>query len=67
LGSETLSYFYDQPVRNLLKTYRRLVQLTLDNEKSIFETMDMLLAKKRSQDRKYWLEKEGDLADPDVI
>jgi hypothetical protein len=27
----------------------------------------MLLAKKRSQDRKRWLEKEGDLADPDVI
>jgi len=33
----------------------------------IFETMDMLLAKKRSQDRKLWLEKEGDLANPDVI
>jgi hypothetical protein len=29
--------------------------------------MDMLLAKKRSQDRKRWLEKEGDLADQDVI
>jgi topoisomerase-4 subunit B len=51
----------------MLAESRRLVQLTLDNEKSIFETMDMLLAKKRSQDRKHWLEKEGDLADPDVI
>jgi topoisomerase-4 subunit B len=51
----------------MLADSRRLVQLTLDNEKSIFETMDMLLAKKRSQDRKHWLEKEGDLADPDVI
>ncbi|MGD8365641.1 MAG: toprim domain-containing protein, partial [Desulfobacterales bacterium] len=46
---------------------RRLVQLTLDNEKSIFETLDMILAKKRAHDRKRWLEKEGDLADPDVI
>jgi topoisomerase-4 subunit B len=46
---------------------RRLVQLTLENEKGIFETLDMLLAKKRAHDRKRWLEKEGDLADPDVI
>jgi topoisomerase-4 subunit B len=51
----------------MLPDSRRLVQLTLDNEKIIFETMDMLLAKKRSRDRKHWLEKEGDLADPDVI
>ena len=51
----------------MLPDSRRLVQLTLNNEKIIFETMDMLLAKKRSQDRKHWLEKEGDLADPEVI
>jgi topoisomerase-4 subunit B len=51
----------------MLPDSRRLVQLTLDNEKSVFETLDMLLAKKRSHDRKRWLEKEGDLADPDVI
>ncbi len=51
----------------MLPDSRRLVQLTLNNEKRIFKTMDMLLAKKRSQDRKRWLEKEGDLADPDVI
>ena len=51
----------------MLPDSRRLVQLTLDDEKTIFETMDMLLAKKRSRDRKHWLEKEGDLADPDVI
>jgi topoisomerase-4 subunit B len=51
----------------MLPDSRRLVQLTLDGRKSIFETMDMLLAKKRSQDRKRWLEKEGDLADQDVI
>ena len=41
---------------------RRLVQLTLDDEAAIVETMDMLLAKKRSKDRKHWLEEEGDLA-----
>ncbi|MGD8992093.1 MAG: DNA topoisomerase IV subunit B [Desulfobacterales bacterium] len=51
----------------MLADSRRLVQLTLDNERRIFETMDMLLAKKRAQDRKHWLEKEGDLVDPDVI
>jgi topoisomerase-4 subunit B len=51
----------------MLPDSRRLVQLTLDNERTIFETMDMLLAKKRSQDRKFWLEQEGDLADPEVI
>ncbi len=51
----------------MLPDSRRLIQLTLDNENAIFETMDMLLAKKRSQDRKHWLEKEGDLADPDVV
>jgi topoisomerase-4 subunit B len=51
----------------MLPDSRRLVQLTLDNEENIFETMDMLLAKKRSRDRKHWLETEGDLADPEVI
>jgi topoisomerase-4 subunit B len=51
----------------MLPDSRRLVQLTLDNEKNIFETMDMLLAKKRSQDRKHWLEKEGDLADSELV
>jgi topoisomerase-4 subunit B len=47
----------------MLPDTRRLVQLTLDSEKKILETMDMLLAKKRSQDRRQWLEKEGDRAD----
>ena len=50
----------------MLADTRRLVQLTLDGEKKILETMDMLLAKKRSQDRKQWLEKEGDLADLEI-
>jgi topoisomerase-4 subunit B len=51
----------------MLPDSRRLIQLTLDDENKIFQTMDMLLAKKRSKDRKQWLESEGDLADQEVI
>ena len=51
----------------MLPDSRRLLQFTLDDETAIFETMDMLLAKKRAQDRKRWLEDEGDLADPEVL
>ena len=35
---------------------RRLVQLFIKNQEKLIETMDMLLNKKRSQDRKNWLE-----------
>ncbi len=42
---------------------RRLVQLTLDPGDNTNTLMDMLLAKKRSSDRKSWLEKKGDLAE----
>ncbi|MFQ5660027.1 MAG: DNA topoisomerase IV subunit B [Gammaproteobacteria bacterium] len=42
---------------------RRLVQLTLQGKNNKADLMlDMLLAKKRSQDRKRWLESKGDLA-----
>lgn len=41
---------------------RRLIQLTLDNPEQADATMDMLLAKKRSGDRKAWLESKGNLA-----
>jgi len=41
---------------------RRLVQLTMDGEKETISLMDMLLAKKRTSDRKKWLEEKGDLA-----
>lgn len=41
---------------------RRLIQLSLDEETS-FTVMDKLLAKKRSSDRKAWLEEKGDLAE----
>ncbi len=42
---------------------RRLVQLTLDDFEQTREIMDMLLAKKRSADRKSWLESKGNLAE----
>ena len=42
---------------------RRLVQLTVDDDEGTNEQMDMLLAKKRSQDRKSWLEERGNLAE----
>lgn len=42
---------------------RRLVQLTLDDDSETFEVMDMLLAKKRSADRKQWLEQHGNEAE----
>ena len=42
---------------------RRLVQLTLDPGDDTNELMDMLLAKKRSSDRKAWLETHGNEVD----
>lgn len=42
---------------------RRLVQLTIEDEESATEQMDLLLAKKRSADRKNWLETKGNLAE----
>ncbi len=42
---------------------RRLVQLTIEAEDDTHEQMDLLLAKKRSQDRKTWLETKGNLAE----
>ncbi len=42
---------------------RRLVQLTIDTDDDTLELMDMLLAKKRSGDRKAWLESKGNLAE----
>lgn len=41
---------------------RRLVQLTIDDVEETDSLMDMLLAKKRSPDRKNWLEDKGDMA-----
>lgn len=42
---------------------RRLVQLDLDDLQNTAGMMDMLLAKKRSGDRKIWLENKGNLAE----
>lgn len=42
---------------------RRLVQLTIDEHAQTIELMDMLLSKKRSGDRKVWLQSKGDMAD----
>jgi topoisomerase-4 subunit B len=42
---------------------RRLVQLTVAPGDGTNEVMDMLLAKKRSGDRKEWLQSKGNLAD----
>ncbi|EIJ34088.1 DNA topoisomerase IV subunit B [Thiothrix nivea] len=41
---------------------RRLVQLSIDDSDAADLVMDMLLAKKRSGDRKQWLETKGNLA-----
>ena len=46
----------------MLPDTRRLFQLTLDNPLQVFQTMDMLLSKKRAPDRKKWLEEKGNLA-----
>jgi topoisomerase-4 subunit B len=42
---------------------RRLVQLTVDAKDKTDQLMDMLLAKKRSADRRKWLETKGNLAE----
>ena len=45
---------------------RRLVQLTVEARDDTEQLMDMLLAKKRSADRREWLERKGNLADVQV-
>ena len=46
----------------MLPGARRLVQLTIKNGDKSSQIVDMLLSKKRSQDRKEWLEDKGNLA-----
>lgn len=41
---------------------RRLIQLTISDKDKTDQLMDMLLAKKRSADRRNWLETKGNLA-----
>jgi len=47
----------------MLPQSRRLIQLQLNDIEAESEVMDKLLAKKRSGDRKVWLEDKGDLAE----
>ncbi len=42
---------------------RRLVQLTIEDDDGTTQVMDMMLAKKRANDRKNWLEEKGNLAE----
>ena len=42
---------------------RRLVQLTVEGKTRPEQLMDMLLAKKRSGDRRSWLQTKGNLAE----
>jgi topoisomerase-4 subunit B len=42
---------------------RRLVQLTIETKYDAHKVMDMLLEKKRSPDRRKWLETRGDMAE----
>ncbi|MDA9556354.1 DNA topoisomerase IV subunit B [Vibrio sp.] len=42
---------------------RRLVQLTIDDDQATMEMMDMLLGKKRADDRRAWLQNNGDMAE----
>jgi topoisomerase-4 subunit B len=47
----------------MLPDTRRLVQLTIDAVDDTEQLLDMLLAKKRSGDRRSWLETKGNLAE----
>ncbi len=47
----------------MLPDSRRLVQLTIDASDDTEQLLDMLLAKKRSGDRRTWLETKGNLAE----
>jgi topoisomerase-4 subunit B len=49
----------------LSKKTRKLIELTLSPGNKDNALMDMLLSKKKSLDRKAWLEKKGDLAQID--
>jgi topoisomerase-4 subunit B len=42
---------------------RRLVQLSIDSSEDTLASLDLLLAKKRSADRRAWLESKGNLAE----
>lgn len=47
----------------MVEETRRLVRLDIENEKGVFDILDMLLSKKRAGDRRTWLEKKGNEAE----
>ena len=47
----------------MLEESRRLVRLTIEDERQTNELMDKLMAKKRYTDRRDWLEEKGNLAE----
>ncbi len=49
-------------VTTMMPDTRRLVRLEIEDDPSTDQMLDMLLAKKRANDRKNWLESKGDLA-----
>ena len=49
----------------LSKKTRKLIELVPSNNNKDISVMDMLLSKKKSSERKKWLEKKGDLAQVD--
>ena len=50
-------------IRQMNPDTRRLVQLTIEDGDDTSSQLDLLLAKKRAQDRKSWWEEKGNLAD----
>jgi topoisomerase-4 subunit B len=47
----------------MMPSTRKLICLTMKSKNDPHSTLDLLLAKKRSADRRVWLEKQGDLAE----
>ena len=47
----------------MAKDTRKLVQLNIDSDQTANQMLDLLLAKKRSSDRRIWLEQKGNLVE----
>ena len=69
LGKEVYYALTEEEKEGVLEqNTRRLGQLTIDDEddQRTDAMMDMLLAKKRSEDRRNWLQEKGDMAEIEV-
>ena len=64
IGSPKMNFFsYDEILQYNSDLGDKIIKIqSLDNKKNADKIMDMLLAKKRSMDRKKWLEANGDRA-----